>query len=309
MASCRVVAYLVELRKLNARAADNLHFGSFNGPGSESLRTALQKILVKMSRYQKLAMHSQTYKFVPTWANTGPLTGKLFVGEFGQAADIIETANGKVAYQKKKTEALPHPYYFHLEVPDKETRGILCLQQTGLSGVKTLLETILVGIFEKQYPEYRLHVRSLTMTDTLVHYMKNGVIEEIIVEKHEIPADIADRFGGARKSYPGKFTYSIKPDKSSLFKRGGLIAFSKGQKTLDEVFEFGDLGFDVVKTKVRVGDELKTVNLTRPESINTSYDITDEVAVGADGYPTTASLKAEFTKIVQDLAKRGGIKL
>ncbi|RUX11188.1 hypothetical protein EOA27_21945 [Mesorhizobium sp. M2A.F.Ca.ET.037.01.1.1] len=104
------------------------------------------------------------------------------------------------------------------------------------------------------------------------------------------------------------FSYSVRPS-NGLFKKDGLIAFANGQKELDDVFEFGEHGFDVVTTKIRVGGEIRKINLTKPNSINSSFDITDDVKFGPDGHPTRDSLAKEFKEIVAEIAKRGGIML
>ncbi|RUX96136.1 MULTISPECIES: hypothetical protein [unclassified Mesorhizobium] len=304
---CRANAYLVELRGLYAKSSENLKFGKFDG--GTDLRTAIQKILSKMTTFSKIPLHQKVFSIEPKWGKSGPLIGFLKAGDYGFASDIIDTDNGKVAYNKKKTESLPDPFYFHLELPDNEKRGILCIQSWGLSGVRSLFETAISGQFDKLYPAYRLHIRSLTVADALAEYLKVGSVEEVIVEKHEIPADIADRFGGNKTVQPGKFVYSIQPSDKGMFKRDGLIAFAKGEKKLEEVFDFDDNGFDVVKTRIRVGGELKTINLTKPENLSTSYDLTADVKIGQNGFPTFESLKSEFVKIVDDLAKRGGIEL
>jgi hypothetical protein len=304
--SCKAVSYLIEVRKLNARSNDNLTFGKFDG--SQALRTALQKILKKYPKYANLKLHEKIFKVDLDGGNTGALTGLIMSGDYGQAGEIIDSTSGVVAYKKKKTESLAEPFFFYIAVPDHETRGILVLQQSGLHGVKGLFETAIVGVFESQYQDYRLHVRQLTVADTLAEYLKTGSVEELIIEKHEVPADIADLYGGQKKVYPGTFTQIIKSS-AGLFKKDGLIAFAKGKKKLEDVFEFDDHGFDVVKAKIRIGNEVKPVNLTKPDSISMSVDITDDVKYGADGHPTRASLKNEFDKVAKDLAKRGGIKL
>lgn len=306
MKRCKAVAYLIEVRKLNAKSTDNLKFGKFDG--TQALRTVLEKILKKYPKYAALKLHDKIFKVDLDGGNTGVLTGLIMSGDYGQAGDIIESTNGSVAYKKKKTESLAEPFFFYVAVPDKETRGIVILQQTGLHGVKGLFETAIVGVFEGQYPDYRLHVRQLTIADTLAEYLKTGSVEELIVEKHEVPADIADLYGGQRKAYPGTFTQIIRSS-AGLFKKDGLIAFAKGQKKLEDVFEFDDHGFDVVKAKIRIGNEIKPVNLTKPDSISMSIDITGDVKYGPDGHPTRASLKQEFDKVAKDLAKRGGIQL
>lgn len=306
MKRCKAVAYLIEVRKLNARSNSNLQFGKFDG--AQNLRAVLQKILARYPKYAALKLYEKIFKIDLDLGNIGPLTGLIMSGDYGQAADIIDSTNGAVSYKKKKTESLAEPFFFYVAVPDHETRGIVVLQQSGLSGVKGLFEGAVVGIFHTLYPEYRLHVRQLTIADTLAQYLKTGSVEEIIVEKHEIPADIADLYGGQKKVYPGKFTQSIKSD-AGLFKKDGLISFAKGERKLEDVFQFDDHGFDVVKAKIRVGNEIKPVNLTKPDSISMSIDITEDIEFDAEGHPTRASLKREFEKVATELAKRGGIKL
>lgn len=300
-------AYLVEVRELNARSTDNLKFGKFDG--KTSLRNVIRDILSGWSNYAKVPAFQRVFMVEKAWGNTGPLVGVIKAGEYGTEGEIVSSVDGSIKYRKGKTEASPDQFYFHLELPDDGKRGILCLQQTGLHGVKGLFESIVTGEFEKKHPSHRLHIRGLTMADALQDYLKRGSVEEVIVEKHEIPADIADKFGGQNKAYPGKFTYSIKPSSSSLFNRKGLIAYSRGEKTLDDVFSFDEHGFDVVKTKVNVGGEVKVVNLTRPDKISSSVDLTNDLTYGADGHPSLVSLKREFEKVVKGFSERGGIKL
>jgi hypothetical protein len=311
MKSCKAVAYLIEVRKLNAKSTENLTFKNFNG--SDTLRSALEAIILRSAKYQNLPLYEKLFKIELVKNNAGPIVGRFLAGDYGQSGELVEATNGSLAYKRKKSEAFLEPFFFHIEVPDNEKRGIVCLQQTGLNGVKGLFEAAVIGVFANLYPDYRLHLRQLTVADTLSQMLKNGFVEEIIVEKHEIPADIADRFGGNKQSYPGKFVYSIQPKTgflgSGIFKKDGLVAFANGKRDLKDVFQFDDNGFDVVKTKIRIGDETKIVNLTKPNAISCSYDISDYVTIGQDGYPTFQSLQSEFQKIVTDLAKRGGIKI
>lgn len=307
MARISAHVYLVEVRELRARSSDNRQFGKFDG--KTSLRTALSNILAKWSSFRKVPTFKRVFEIEKTWGNTGPLTGIIKAGEYGRSGEIVSSVDGKITYRTSTDEAAPDRFYFHLSVPDHAKKGILCLQQTGLHGVKGLFESIVQGEFESKFPSYRLHIRSLTMADALEHYLKRGRVEEVIVEKHEIPADIADKFGGQNKVYSGKFTYSVKPSSSALFNRKGLLAYARGEEKLEDVFDLDEHGFDVVKTKVSIDGELKTINLTRPEQMNSSVDLTSDLKYGLDGHPTDASLKAEFNKVAKGFADRGGIKL
>src|SRR5690606_32312545 len=115
-------------------------------------------------------------KVEKAWGNTGPLTGIVKAGEYGTEGEIVSSLDGGVKYRRGKAEASPERFFFHLELPDHERRGILCLQQTGLSGIKGLFESIIAGGFEKKYPDYRIHFRSLTMADAMQQYLSRGTV-------------------------------------------------------------------------------------------------------------------------------------
>lgn len=297
----RVDAYLVEVRELHGRS--NLKFGQFDG--SQSLRSVLKSILAKNHRHKNISHLQRSYKVKLDPSNIGALTGFFQYGEYGFASEIVDTNSGSVAHNKKKHESNLEPYYFHLEVPDHETRGILCVQQ----GIKSVFKLVVADEFGVLYPQFRMHVKNLAFADELKQYIKSGLIEEIIVEKHEIPADIADRFGGGSRVYQGKFSYSIEPKDKGLFKRGGLVAYLNGTKSIDEMFDLDDHEFDEVKAKVRIGRGVRTLNLTKQNPVSMSVDITDSVKIGPNGYPTAQSLKGEFKDIVSELAQRGGIQI
>lgn len=300
-------AYLVEVRPLNGRSKSNLAFGKFDG--SSDLSQVLRTILQKYASYQSIPVLQRAFKVTLSKSTTYVISGFYSMGEYGTESDIINTTNGTASYKKKKHETDPTPFYFQLHLPPAETRGVLCIGKWGHNGVKTLLQLALSGPFEANYPNLRLHVRPLSVSDALQDYLKRGMVEEIIVEKYEIPADIADKFLGHRKTYNGVFSYSIKPKSRSLLKKPGLIAFAKGDQKLEDIYDFGDTGFDTVKVKIDINGKTKLVNLTKLDSISSTYDLTEDVTLGPDGYPTEASLAGEFADIVANLAKRGGIAL
>ncbi|MEJ0012344.1 MAG: hypothetical protein WDM94_06875 [Bauldia sp.] len=263
----------------------------------------------KYSKYTNIPLLQRSFKIDLSKLNGYAISGFISMGDYGTESEIINTVTGSASYKKKKNETDPTPFYFQLHLPSKEDRGILCMQKWGLSGVKSLFQDVISSVFQANYPNLRLHIRPLTVSDALQHYIGKGLVQEIIVEKSEIPSDIADKFMGQRKAFEGVFSYSIKPKSRSVLKRPGLIAFAKGTEKLENVYDFGDTGFDTVKVVVEINGNAKTLNLTKPDTISSTFDLTEEVALGPNGYPLESSLASQFSSIVGDLAKRGGISL
>ncbi len=307
MRRCGAEAYLVEVRPLNGRQNSNLTFGKFDG--TADLATVLRKLIGKYSKYTNIPLLQRSFKIDLSKLNGYAISGFISMGDYGTESEIINTVTGSASYKKKKNETDPTPFYFQLHLPSKEDRGILCMQKWGLSGVKSLFQDVISSVFQANYPNLRLHIRPLTVSDALQHYIGKGLVQEIIVEKSEIPSDIADKFMGQRKAFEGVFSYSIKPKSRSVLKRPGLIAFAKGTEKLENVYDFGDTGFDTVKVVVEINGNAKTLNLTKPDTISSTFDLTEEVALGPNGYPLESSLASQFSSIVGDLAKRGGISL
>lgn len=303
---CKVTGYLLSVRKLNARGPCEI-LGSFNG--AEDVAIVLKKLIQKNSRNIKHKVFGKAYRFELDNTNDRSLSGHIYSGDYGAESEIYDTEADKISYKKKKNDADLHPLYFYIATNVSEIAGIICFEQFGLSGIKSIFEATIGSQFAILYPEYRLHIRSLTIADALQGYLNKGLVEELIIEKHEIPADVADKVSGKKSVSQGIFSYSIKPSSPAFFNKSGLIAYAKGESSAATDFDIDNHGFDRIKTKIRVGDTAKTFDLSKPDVLAMSVDITADVKFGDNGHPTTDSLRREFEVVAKDLAKRGNIKL
>lgn len=303
---CKVTGYLLNVRKLNSRG-DGEVLGKFNG--GDDLADVLKKLIQSNSKNTKHKIFGKAYRFQLDSTNNRALSGYVYSGDYGAESEIYDTDADAVSYNKKKTDADLHPLYFYIATNDKERSGIICFEQFGLSGIKSIFEATIGQQFAIKYPEYRIHIRSLTIADALPEYLNNGLVEELIVEKHEIPADVADKVSGKKNVTQGTFSYSIRPSSPAFFNKPGLLAYAKGEAGAADDFDIYNQGFDVIKTKIRVGETTKTFDLSKPDVLAMSVDITNHVKFGDNGHPTTDSLRTEFEAVAKELAKRGNIKL
>lgn len=301
----RVSGYMLSVRKLHARHGEVI--GKFNG--QEDLGEVLKKLISNNARNQKLNVFGKAYRFNLDKNNSRELSGHIFSGDYGSEAEIYDTDSDTISYNKKKSDAELAPLYFYIATNPNERSGIVCFQQFGTQGIKSVFEATINHQFAARYPEYRIHIKSLTIADALPGYIAGGQVEEVIVEKHEIPSDIADKVAGKKSVAQGTLTYTIKPTSPSFFKKSGLIAYVNGDATAASDFDIGNHGYDVVRTKIRVGETTKTYDLSKPDVLAMSVDITDDVKFGDDGYPTTDTMRRQFASVAADLAKRGNIKL
>lgn len=307
MKKIKIVCYLVTIRPLRKHNADNLVLGKFD-KGTSAL-DVVNSQLAKHRKYSKLKIQQKAFKIDLLKPEGNSVRGTIWVGDYGFSNDIIDTDTGDVTYKKKAGEAGPEPFYFHLVLPPKETRGILCLQQLGNVGAKSILDAAMVSTFSAAFPDYRMHVKNLSLADELEEHLKNGEIEEVTAEKHEIPADLADKLSGKKVVRQGTVSFTVKPKDPGFFKRSGLLAYARGEGTIRDVIDVGDIEFDEVTATANVRGSTKKLILSRPDRLGMSFDITEEVETGANGYPTVDSLRQEVDAIVTELAKRGGIRL
>lgn len=307
MKKVKIVSYFVTIKALRKHHAPNLRLGSFDG-GTSAL-AVVQAQLSKHANFSTLRMLQKAFRIDLQPPTPGAIRGVIWVGDYGFSGDIIDTATGQVTYTKKAEEAGPEPFYFHLALPDNETRGILCLQQLGNVGAKSILDNSMLLKFNAAFPDYRMHVKNLSLADELEEHLKNGAIEEVTAEKHEIPADVADQLSGKKVVREGIISFSVRPKDHGFFKRSGLLAYARGEAPIADVIGVGDIEFDEVTAVARVGNTTKKLILSRPDRLGMSFDISDQVVTGPDGYPTVDSVRQQVDAIMVELAKRGGIVL
>lgn len=196
---CKVVGYLLSVRKLNSGGPGEI-LGKFDG--SSDIGDVLVSLIGKSNKTTKNRLTGRATRLELKNNNIRRIQGLSFSGDYGFSSDIFDTSSNTISYKKKKSDADLHPLFFYVATNAKERHGIVCMQQFGTAGMKHIFEDILLEKFNTAYPDYRMHLKSLTIADALESYIKSGQVEELTIEKHEIPADIADKVAGKKKFFP-----------------------------------------------------------------------------------------------------------
>jgi hypothetical protein len=305
MDSCIAEVYIIEIRRKNEKSF--LNFGRFDGVSD--FDDAIRGLGKKLKPFQEMDLLKRAISVDLDPGNSTRVSGYLWVGSIGTETDIVDVKSGAVAHRKKRYEADTYPHYFQMSLPKKGSRGILCLQQVGVHGVKSLFERAVFSRFQEFYPDYRIQMKSITLPGELANLIQKGIIQEIIVEKHEIPSDIADKVGGAQQKYEGKMSLSIRPSSKDLFNGNALLALSRGEGDLLQNFDVFGTGFDVVRSTIEFDGRKRKVNLSKGASLATSFDLTDDLDFDTNGIPLKKSIAKEFEAIILEVSKRGGIRI
>lgn len=303
MKKCRVELYIFEILRVDRRGGPLL-LGSFNGRGGAI--GALNTIFSDIGSHRKIEALGKTISVEFDNSTEQELTGTIRVGEYGYETSIVNIDSGGEAYRKKKNEANLEPFVFYIYAPPNGTQGLIMLPRYGADGVKTIVDGLVSPMFSADNPEYRLQIKAIVVSEYIRSIVDRGEIDEITIEKYEIPADIADRFS-IRGIPSGKLRTTIKPDDKSLFNKDGIISVINGNAPLGSVFNLDDGGEIKITAKLKLDGSTRTININNPYKIHASYDITELVNEGLDGYPDKSSLLQHMKLIAKDIAQRAGL--
>lgn len=306
MKKCCIEPYGFEIKKLGSPSTLPEKLGAFGG--SHSAYDSFLKMLGDIGGHKKLDAYGKTVSVDFDVKNSTQIFGVIKIGEYGYQTDIIDADSGVTTYNKKKSEANPEPYCFYIAIPSSARQGFLMLPRYGGDGIKTIIGALLAGMFASDYQEYRLHINPIVAAEYIRDVFARGEIEEISFEKKEIPSDIADYFNGGG-IIPGKCKIIVNPSDKSIFRKDGIVSILTNSTNIGTVFNVGDQDDVSIKVKIKIDGGDRTINLNNPNRMHASYDVTERVGVGVDGYPEPKSLLAEMEVIAADLASRVGIEL
>lgn len=307
MTNITLEPYTITVRK--RRNKERQVLGGFDG--SSSLREFIQGVLDNIKKQKSYKIDSLTKAIVIDpleYTNTGTIQGNIRNGIYGFASNIIDSESGQVSYQKKKSDADLIPMYFRFYVPDNSTKGILLAQTFGASGLKQIIENIIVTYFRHQYPEYILEIKPLVPSEAVEQFLKSATINKVRFIKHSIPSDYADVFRQNAGEREGEIELMFKPKDKHLFSLDKMLKYFDGDLELGELYEVDDFEYDNIKVEMTVGTENKTLNFLYPHRISAAFNATTTVARGKDGFPKYTALKDYAEGIILDCSKKLGIK-
>ena len=298
-------AYSIVVRQLRDKETKLL--GRFNE--RDGLAEAVHVILKKAQNYHHhLSMLGKVVTFDGVSKATNSITGLAHAGDYGFSNKLIDIADGKTTYKKRKTDASMVPFFFEWYLPAKHRKGILLSQRIGQSGVRTALTTIISAEFEKAFPGYKIEIRPLMPEAAIKALLKKATLHEVRFIQGIIPSDIADRYNGTKKAQEGELEFIIRPKRKGYLNSGILLEYLSGQKVIGDLIEIESFKPDNVKAEISIDNRRRVIDFGQLGRLRASFDISDEINIGSDGYGTMASLKSASSQLVDELAGQLKIK-
>lgn len=305
MAAVGLDTYSVAVRQLRDKEPKLL--GSFHQ--KNSLADTFQGILKKAQNYHHhLKLYGKVVTFDHVSRSGDSVTGLAYSGDYGFSNNLIDISNGKTTYKKRKTDASMVPFFFEWYLPARHRKGILLSQRIGQSGVRTALTTIISGEFEQAFPGYKLDIKPLMPEAAIKALLKKATLHEVRFIQDIIPSDIADRFNGTKKAQQGELEFILRPKRKGYLNAGALLDYLNGSKAISDLIEIDSFEPDNVKAEISIDNRRRIIDFGKLGRLRASFDISNDINVGADGYGTLASLKAASATLVDDLAGQLKIK-
>ena len=215
MKSIGIATYTIRLR---SKRGTNYHFlGKFDG--GNSLRLILHgflKSLESSHANDKLNKHLLRARGVKE--DGSDIRAFIDAGEYGFAADGINTQTFARSYKRKVEDAELIPLYLRFHLPDANDTGLLLLQRFGSQGIFHSLTEQLQQYFRARHPDFVLEMNRLVPIEMLKHLL-DGRLKEIKLTTFFVPDDLADKYkylGNASEA--GSMTVTFKAKKNGFFR-------------------------------------------------------------------------------------------
>lgn len=228
-------------------------------------------------------------------------SGIIESGEFGTEENIINSNTGEVKYRKRAEDAQMIPFFFMFNIPEHSQFGYLILERIGNVGIySTLTKAIQKYVGQEIHRSLVLRIEPFMIQEvfnrnlSVISEAKKVILKRVysqklnlsqitenLVEGDNIQTDVVYR---APRNHFLQVKQWIDKLNASKNKKGGY--------TFQNI-EYADVAFEL-----KIGGKIKTVSIARINGLGTNLEITKDVKLGANGYPTYDSLKTEAQKLL-----------
>lgn len=232
------------------------------------------------------------------------LKGIIEAGEYGTIEPIIDTDTGMKAFQKNQSHALLKPFYFMFYIPKDSKFGFLILERIGQDGIFTILTNAIKDYCKdlSEYPEYNIKILPVALQPLIDMRMKALKYEAKKISLMKVVSkdlkiskisdnDIEDKDTEISLTYKWK---NLKQDVSKF-----VESVSKKRNNENTFYVINeDLKCDAITITIDVEGKEKTLSLGDYTSLGFSMDVTDDIQIGDDGYPTFDSIEKQADILV-----------
>lgn len=234
------------------------------------------------------------------------LTGLIEGGEFGVSSQLQDVQTLAITHNRGVNEVENFPLYFLIWIPQEGRRGIVILQKSGTHGIKTPLFDALKQRFENEHDGLRLILNTLTYGKLVQQYLDEGRVTEIRLIQYESPDDITALYANRNEALSEVYTEYIIHAKSQkhIRIRDRIRDVLEGRREPANLVEIVGIDPQKVKLNIDFNGKRRTVDILDVNRVSPQLDITEEVAMAADGNPSFASIDTLARELLADLQEQ-----
>ena len=232
------------------------------------------------------------------------LQGRIQVGDYGQACDVIDANQpAKVVFTKEVQHADILPFFFRLEVPGSRNEALLLIEKSRRTSPKTAFVRHLQAAFKEKFPEHTLSISPVMPQEVFEKYLNDGGVQKIEFIRMGLPNDIADILESGHKEALKRVKTKLvitAGRKDTLPLRKSLLKKPDPRKAIADLYELKDFEYQDIAVTMRIGKNTRKVDLGNRNALPL-YNISDTVKFGNDGIPTYDSMAKAFQELANDI--------
>lgn len=232
------------------------------------------------------------------------LRGRIQVGDYGQACDVIDKdAPQKAVFKKGTQHADLLPFFFRLEIPLGRDEGLFLIEKSRKTSPKTAFTRHMQNAFKANFPDYTLSVEPVMPQEIFEKFLDEGSVQKIEFIRMGLPDDIADILDGghqeALKRVKTKLVITA-GRRDTLPVRKSLLRKPDPKKAISDLYEPQGFNYDNISVTVRLGKNSRKVDLGNRHA-QPLYNISDEVKPGKDGLVPYKTMAEAFERLADDI--------
>jgi hypothetical protein len=131
------------------------------------------------------------------------ISGIFEVGEYGSESTIRDVLERRIVHQKQITHADMMRFYFLISLPVGRTKGVLLMQKTGVHGIFTAVEKLLMRHMRERHDEFLLELSAMSSQGIFDRYVRHGDLRTIRLIRYQVPSDIAEKYAIGHREVKG----------------------------------------------------------------------------------------------------------
>jgi hypothetical protein len=191
-------------------------------------------------------------------------------------------------------------------MPKGSNCGFLITQRLGLYGIHGVLTEHFKKFFQDRFSEFIVDFKQYLSKDFAKKLIEKGGIKKIILKRHTLPADIADRLGISLDNTDIEVEFRITAKSHGVLpmKDKAKRFINHDDSKLFDVQELTNLGFDGKHdsyASIKLGRSERIIDLSEVGQIKPLFDVDEQIERQPSGHPVFKSIDKVARRLVADI--------